>query len=309
MIQRIQSIQNQTASHPSALRAFVAAAAWAVVAVHVPEASALDACKAKLSPKDGAILVSARSVAGVLEWGNTAAQVTNSFSNAATCLADGKATKCELGAAGSAQRITPPELCTVFLKDGLGDTCAAFLKGCTPGLRAVSGGFVAKSGDIMTGPLRAFSLESGFTVPGCGGGDVCAFSRLLTQGDAIVGGALEVDSSIRQSSSAGGVVKGGLVVQCDNSPTILRFFNTTGTGAFAAGGAGVAAFGECIITTPFAVNNRFVVATGINDNSIGFDEIIATVEIVGTNQIHVKRSAEVSGIMTGNNGPVSILIY
>ena len=56
-----------------------------------------------------------------------------------TCVANGTASKCELGS--GAQRITPPELCTVFLADGFG-ACSAFIKGCTPGLRTVGSGFV-----------------------------------------------------------------------------------------------------------------------------------------------------------------------
>ena len=296
------------ASH-RATRALLVAATLAVAATHPSSALALEKCKGKINPKDGVILISAKGVAGTLQWGNTAAQTTNNFANSATCLDGDKATKCELGSPGSAQQVTPPELCTVFLEDGLGATCSAFLKGCTPGLRTVGSGFVAKSGDVMSGTLRAFSLDTAFGVPGCGAGDVCAFSRLISQLDTQVGGTLELGGSVHQGATSAGIVKGGLVVECDNSPTITRFFNTTATGPFTATGGGITNPGQCVITAPFALNNRFVVATGINNSVVGMDEVVATVEHVSTNAIRIKRSIETSGVMTGNNGPVSILIY
>src|SRR5262249_2710799 len=39
-----------------------------------------------------------------------------------------------LGAPGSVQAITPPDVCTLYLKDG-GGQCSAYIKGCTPGPR------------------------------------------------------------------------------------------------------------------------------------------------------------------------------
>ena len=41
-----------------------------------------------------------------------------------------------LGDPGSAERITPPPLCSVHLTDG-SDSCAAYIRGCTPGSREV----------------------------------------------------------------------------------------------------------------------------------------------------------------------------
>lgn len=271
-------------------------------------ADALESCKAKIA-KDGAIQVSAKDVSGVLEWGNALGQEVNAFANAGTCLEGSGASKCELGAPGSAQRITPPELCTLFLADGGGGTCSAFLKGCTPGLRTIGSGFVAKSGDVMSGTLRALTLDTAFGVPGCGLGDVCAFSRVLSQGDVVVGSTLELDGGVRQPATSGGVVKAGLVVDCDNSPTITRFFNTTGTGAFTVTGGGALAPGECVITTPFSIANRFFSATGIDDSSVGTVDTVVTLDIVSSTSIRVRRSSETLGILNGANGPVSILIY
>lgn len=111
----------------------------AAVLVAVDCASAADKCKVKVDSKTGAIQVSASSVGGNLLFGDGPGllQANNAFANAATCLAAGKAKKCELGAPGSAEQITPPQLCRIFLRDTSGPGCSAFIKGCTPGVREV----------------------------------------------------------------------------------------------------------------------------------------------------------------------------
>jgi hypothetical protein len=99
-------------------------------------AHAVDACKVKLDPKTGVIQFSGKNVLGVLRWGDSVSSASNVFANNATCVSSGKATKCELGLPGTADRITPPELCTLFVRDiGGGPSCSAFIKGCTPGVR------------------------------------------------------------------------------------------------------------------------------------------------------------------------------
>jgi hypothetical protein len=270
--------------------------------VWTSDVRALEGCKAKIA-KDGAILVSAKDVSGVLEWGNTVNQAVNSFGNAATCLANGAASKCELG--GGAQRITPPELCTIFLADGA-DTCSAFLKGCTPGVRSIGGGFVSKNGDVMSGPLRAPTIDTGFGVAGCGAGDVCAQARLISEfGGAEIGGELVLHDGIQQGTSNSGVVKAGLIVTCDGTfSSVARFFNTTGqNGPFTAIGEG--SNGQCSISMPFPINNRFFVATGLDSSKA----TVVTVSTTGTNIINVRRSQETAGVLNGDNGSVSILIY
>ena len=96
---------------------------------------AVSNCSAKLYKKDGTIRVSASGITGTLTWGNEAGSETNAFFNAATCIASGTATKCVLGDVGTDERITPPELCTVYLADDGAEDCAAYIKGCTPGVR------------------------------------------------------------------------------------------------------------------------------------------------------------------------------
>lgn len=293
---------------PSAAR-FVLATAAALLALGVAAdpARALDKCKAKINPKDGAIQVSAKGVSGTLLWGNAVGQENKALANTATCVANGTASKCELGS--GAQRITPPELCTVFLADGFG-SCAAFLKGCTPGLRTIGSGFVSKSGDTMSGTLRAPQIDTGFGVPGCGGGDVCAQSRLIAQlGGADISGDLVLHDGIRQDATTGGVVKAALVINCDNSPTITRFFNTTNTGAFSVTGGGIAQPGECIVTAPFTISSRFILATGIDNDSIATNDVNVTIDPISGTQFRVRRATENLGILNGTNGPVSIVIF
>jgi hypothetical protein len=292
---------------PAARLAVTIATALLALGGPAAPAGALDKCKAKINSKDGVIQVSAKGVSGTLLWGNALGQENKALANAATCVANGTASKCELGT--GAQRITPPELCTVFLADGFG-SCAAFLKGCTPGLRTIGSGFVAKTGDTMSGPLRALQIDTGFGVPGCGAGDVCAQSRLISQfGGADITGDLVLHDGIRQDATTGGVVKAALVIDCDNSPTVTRFFNTTGTGAFTVTGGGIAQPGECVVTAPFAIGSRFFSATGIDDNSVATDDVNVTIDPINATQFRVRRSTENLGILNGTNGPVSIVIY
>ncbi|HXJ37003.1 MAG TPA: hypothetical protein VMS22_23465 [Candidatus Eisenbacteria bacterium] len=94
-------------------------------------------CSAKVNSKTGVIDVYASGVSGTLLWGDRSGAEATSFFNATTCIAGASASRCELGAAGSVQAITPPDLCTVYLKDS-GPECAAHMKGCTPGVRFAS---------------------------------------------------------------------------------------------------------------------------------------------------------------------------
>lgn len=105
------------------------------VALAATPGHAVSNCKAKLFKKDGTIRVKADNITGALTWGNEAGSETNTFANAATCIASGAARNCELGAPGSPEQITPPPLCTIYLADDGAQDCSAYIKGCTPGLR------------------------------------------------------------------------------------------------------------------------------------------------------------------------------
>lgn len=121
---------------PSRVRESVAIAAVLAAAFTASPAHAVSNCQAKLFKKTGAIRVSADGITGTVRWGGAAGQETNAFADAGTCVASGEASNCHLGAPGSAEEITPPELCEVFLADDGANTCSAYIKGCTPGLRA-----------------------------------------------------------------------------------------------------------------------------------------------------------------------------
>lgn len=100
---------------------------------------AVSKCSAMVAGKTGVIEVSASGVGGPLLWGESPAGEATAFVNEATCVAKGKASKCLLGATTptiTPQAITPPALCTIYLNDGVGE-CAAFVPGCTPGVRSV----------------------------------------------------------------------------------------------------------------------------------------------------------------------------
>jgi hypothetical protein len=119
------------------------------LAAAAPAAHALESCKVKVDKKTGAIQVSAKNVLSVLRWGNSLANASNIFANEDTCVADHQAKKCELGDPGTPEQIVPPELCRVFIKDiGGGQSCSAYIRGCTPGARP---GLVAGAGTARAG--------------------------------------------------------------------------------------------------------------------------------------------------------------
>jgi hypothetical protein len=127
--------------HRRTLQALVVLVALGMTAAGVPSPTfAVSSCKVKVSKKDGTIRVNATGVSGALAWGDSAGAETNAFSNQAECVdPDGQASDCELGAPGTAARITPPQLCAVYLADDGPDGCVAYIKGCTPGLRDATG--------------------------------------------------------------------------------------------------------------------------------------------------------------------------
>ena len=126
------------------------------IAGAVSTAHAIDKCKVKIDRKDGTILFFAKNVGPTPLWGEAAGLEVNSFADPG-CISDGTAKKCTLGIQGSPTRITPPALCTLHVDDGV-TSCTAYIKGCTPGVRA-------ESGDIS--PVGTVSAYAG-TVGPCG---------------------------------------------------------------------------------------------------------------------------------------------
>ncbi|HYC23466.1 MAG TPA: phage tail protein [Candidatus Bathyarchaeia archaeon] len=112
-----------------------------VVGWTAANAGAVTKCSVMVRPGSGVIDVFAKGVTGDLFWGDRPGAVNHQFANAATCVAAGKATACELGATTpdiTLAAITPPAQCTLYLEDS-GPGCAVRIKGCTPGIRADTG--------------------------------------------------------------------------------------------------------------------------------------------------------------------------
>lgn len=99
---------------------------------------AIDGCRAKTHAKDGTIEVSATKIVGSVRWGPTAQEQELSFENESECVDGPRAKRCRLGARSSQAGITPPELCSLHLRDDA-STCTIYLKGCTPGRRVEEG--------------------------------------------------------------------------------------------------------------------------------------------------------------------------
>jgi hypothetical protein len=119
------------------------------------DADAVTTCRARIARGDGVIRVSAWGVTGSLRWGGAAGQETNPFFNSCVDVASGRAVDCRLGAPGSAEEITPPELCRVHLADDGPAACSAYIKGCTPGARSVTAAPPALHYETCTGSVAA----------------------------------------------------------------------------------------------------------------------------------------------------------
>ena len=187
---------------------------------------ALDTCKVKVDRRTGTLQVSARNVSGTLLWGRSAGSETNAFSNAATCVSGGTASRCELGAPGSPEQITPPELCTLYLADG-SESCDVHIRGCTPGVRTSEAGPVGPTGPTgPTGPPGMDGLDGADGLPGDMGppgptgppGPPAAVAYASCTGPTASGGG--ASSSCVASCPSGTKIVGGT---CSNNTALPQF--------------------------------------------------------------------------------------
>jgi hypothetical protein len=146
-----------------------------------PAAVAITKCSAKVGTM-GIIEVSASPLVGTPLWGDRPDAITRSFANEASCVENGKAKGCELGATSptiSREAITPPDLCTVYVDDGTGP-CAAFVKRCTPGAR---GAFGHPNADVIaSSQARECFLGEVFLSAGRRAGGTPAAGQILSIG-------------------------------------------------------------------------------------------------------------------------------
>ncbi|HXC51502.1 MAG TPA: hypothetical protein VN634_11495 [Candidatus Limnocylindrales bacterium] len=149
--------------------ATIAFAALTILCATATTAQAIDHCKVKVDKKTGVILVDASGVTPPLLWGSAAGQETNALFNAGTCVADGKAKKCQLADPLTLASKTPPAGCTLYLDDGAAP-CTAWIAGCTPSPRSGTGALVKDSAGALIGysadssGMYAVREESGDTV-------------------------------------------------------------------------------------------------------------------------------------------------
>jgi len=136
-------------SRVSARRMALGAAALLLAAMPSPSA-AISSCKAKINSSNGVILVEGKDVLGTLTWGPAAGNELYPLLNpTGDCGTPGDDTpkKCQLGATGTPESISPPEGCTVYLRDsGDSSTCAAYVKKCIPGRRPCPSDMVSLGG-------------------------------------------------------------------------------------------------------------------------------------------------------------------
>lgn len=141
-----------------------------------PRAEAITKCKAKINAKDGVVLVEGKGVVGTLTWGPAAGKELYAlFNPTGDCTTPGGDTpkKCQIGAAGTPEQISPPEGCTVYLKDsGDASTCSAYIKKCVPGRRPCPSDSV-DVGSVCVDKYEAsvWNSPNGGTEYGTGGDD------------------------------------------------------------------------------------------------------------------------------------------
>jgi hypothetical protein len=249
----------------------VAALFAAVAALTAADGHAADGCKAKIGP-DGVIRVSAKNVVGTPVWGGTLAQANIFFANAATCHVGTNLKNCELGNPGEVSRITPPEFCRIFVADGSGESCSAYLKGCTPGQRP-GGGFVKKSGDTMSGDLE-------------------------------IGGDLTVEGDVHVDLDTKGIVKAVVDIVCSHEAddvAIVRSINTVNGGSFSIDDGTLG--GRCELTLPFSPSGRIIQLSTFGAAFVGFSTNGNTLEI-GRSELLLP-----GGLPVGSDGRVIVTIY
>lgn len=127
--------------------------------LHVTTAHAIDSCKIRVDKRTGVILVDATNVVGTLQWGSSAGQENGAIFNAGTCVAGGKAKKCQIGDPMTLTAKTAPTGCTLYLDDGT-MPCSAWIPGCSPGQRQSAGALVKDSAGATIG----YSLSGGGVV-------------------------------------------------------------------------------------------------------------------------------------------------
>lgn len=245
----------------------IAAAAILLVAAN---AGAVEGCKAVVA-KNGVIRVSAKNIVGTPVWGPSLAGANIFFANVSTCHVGANLKNCELGQPGEAAQITPPELCRIFVADASGQSCSAFLKGCTPGQRP-GGGFVKKSGDKMTGDLE---IDADLTI----------------EGDVQV----DLDTA--------GIVKAVVHIFCSNNQNqveIRESINTVNNGSFSIDDGTLP--GRCELTLPFSPSGRIIQPTTLGNAFVFMGISGNTLEFARTEMF-------VPGLPTGGDGPITVTIY
>ncbi len=137
-------------SHRHRVLAVFALSAVFLGTISARDAHAIDSCRAKVDKKTGVIRVDATNVGGPLLWGTSAGNENTGMFNSGTCIASGKAKKCELADPTSLASKSPPAGCTLYLDDGVA-ACSTWIPGCTPGPRASAGALVLDSSGAVIG--------------------------------------------------------------------------------------------------------------------------------------------------------------
>jgi hypothetical protein len=198
--------------------AFLPSSCWAV-----------KSCKVKASRRNGIIYLRATGVSGPLLWGARSAAETRTFTNADECIHGSRATNCRLGDLGTAESITPPPLCTIFVRDSTAE-CAAHIAGCTAGARGATFGDTRYAGSGVGGiPACADSVMLSIPVT------VAAPSRIYAAGSGVYQSG--------SSSLALGIIRTELTDAAESATLAITGVTLVQTGVF-NNPSGVAVFGE-----------------------------------------------------------------
>ena len=113
---------------------------------------AVQKCKVKIA-RDGTVQLSANGIIGVPKWGERAGEETRDLVDPGGCLVPGKLNKCLMAPEGTVESKTPPSTCEVHFADMTLETCSAWIKGCTPGVRG---------GSSHTGAIYRWAVNSSY---------------------------------------------------------------------------------------------------------------------------------------------------
>ncbi len=275
-----------------ALRRSTIVVIWLVAALSMlpaTQAAAASHCKVKIGRSDGVLNVYASSVAGILKWAPDQTSPPVDFYDTNSCIVSGRARACHIADPSTTAAKTPPAGCTLYISDDGAESCAVWIRGCTPGLREVA----TVEADVATLQADVTGLTASLAATNA---DVVALSGQVATLDA-------------QLSAVGA----GLAVvedktQCMNANATDTYF--TGCNVHVRNGTGLSnstnGSGNLIVGYDEGAGTK----TGSHNLVIGPDHVYSSYGglIAGSgNVVHGQNSSVLGGSSNVVSGPLAVV--